>query len=628
MRLVLAAIVLVTGLTAILSIDDLPQGYNLHVGDVATQQIRAPRATTYTSEVLTEEARQAARDKVVPQYDYRAETAAVLARTQLEALATDIAPIDAAFKEDVTAPQRKVRLQYVLPRLSAEARQILQALARDRWSVVAADATRVLGLVQRGELRDTNLESERRNLGERFGAQLTDDERRLGVGLVSPLLKANSSFSETLTQQEMAAAENAIEPIQVKIARNQAIVEAGQTIGDAEYEALQEANVLEPRLDIARLGGWFLLAALLVVLYLAWLWRYRQELWHRTRVLFLLGLVLLVTALVYKLTAGRLTLPFFVPGMGAAVLVAVLLGSGPAMVMSIFGAIIAGASNDLSLEVASYIFIGSLAGIITVQRGDRIQTFVRTGGAIALANIAVVTTFSLLGTRDITGYLQLLAASLAAGAGSAIAAGGTFQVVGNLFGILTGFQLLELANPSQPLLRRLLLETPGTYHHSLMVGNLAERAAEAIDADPLLARVAAYYHDVGKLGNPLAFIENQAGGENVHDSLGPLESAQLLKSHVTQGIDLAYAARAPQTADRLHPAAPWDRPNQLLLGQGARGGGGAVRRPGDGCGTRGCGWPRRAALPAQRAETADQGGRDPDAERLRRGIGSVARAAR
>ena len=128
----------------------------------------------------------------------------------------------------------------------------------------------------------------------------------------------------------------------------------------------------------------------------------------------------------------------------------------------------------------------------------------------------------------------------------AVVAVGTFAVLGNVFGILTAFQLLELANPSQPLLRRLLMETPGTYHHSIMVGNLAERAAEAIGADPLLTRVAAYYHDVGKLANPLAFIENQAGGDNVHDELDPEASAQILKAHVADGIDIAYRARLPK----------------------------------------------------------------------------------
>jgi putative nucleotidyltransferase with HDIG domain len=123
---------------------------------------------------------------------------------------------------------------------------------------------------------------------------------------------------------------------------------------------------------------------------------------------------------------------------------------------------------------------------------------------------------------------------------------GSFAVLGSVFGLMTVFQLLELANPSQPLLRRLLVETPGTYHHSLMVGNLAERAAEAIGADPLITRVAAYYHDVGKLANPLAFIENQSGGENIHDELEPEDSAQILKQHVADGIDVAYQGKLPK----------------------------------------------------------------------------------
>jgi putative nucleotidyltransferase with HDIG domain len=122
---------------------------------------------------------------------------------------------------------------------------------------------------------------------------------------------------------------------------------------------------------------------------------------------------------------------------------------------------------------------------------------------------------------------------------------GSFAVIGNLFGIMTVFQLLELANPSSRLLRRLLLETPGTYHHSVMVGNLAERAAETIGADPLLARVAAYYHDIGKMKNPLAFIENQAGARNIHDDLSAEVSARIISSHIRDGIDLGYEHGLP-----------------------------------------------------------------------------------
>jgi putative nucleotidyltransferase with HDIG domain len=240
-------------------------------------------------------------------------------------------------------------------------------------------------------------------------------------------------------------------------------------------------------------------------------------------------------------------MPFFLPTAAAGILLAVLLDAGTATVVMAVIALLGGAANGTSLEITAYIFLGGFAGIIAVRRGDRLQSFLQAGIAVAIANALVITTFSLLGERDLTGMAQLWGASGISAAGSAVAAVGSFAVLGNIFGILTVFQLLELANPSQPILRRLLVETPGTYHHSLMVGNLAERAAEEIGADPLLTRVAAYYHDIGKLANPVAFIENQAGGENVHDELEPEASAQILQQHVADGIDLAYKARLPKT---------------------------------------------------------------------------------
>jgi len=210
--------------------------------------------------------------------------------------------------------------------------------------------------------------------------------------------------------------------------------------------------------------------------------------------------------------------------------------------LAVLGAAVVG-----TVEFGTYLFLGGLAGIIVIRRGERLGHFVQAAIVIAIVNLAVVTLFTpLFGERDVTGLFQLWVAAMLCAAGSAVAAFGTFSALGNLFGITTSFQLLELANPSQPLLRRLLLETPGTYHHSLMVGNLGERAAEAIGADPLLTRVGAYYHDIGKLENPLAYIENQGGTENIHDELTPEQSVALVKSHVASGIDLAYRFKLPK----------------------------------------------------------------------------------
>jgi putative nucleotidyltransferase with HDIG domain len=358
----------------------------------------------------------------------------------------------------------------------------------------------------------------------------------------------NSSFSQDATDKARDKAADDVQPVMVTIQSDQVIVHGGDVVTPSVYEALQQFGLTEGRPDFARLAGWFVLSILLVALLLAWVWRFRPEVWHRNNVLLLVGLLIVVATFALKLSAGRSILPFFVPTAAVGMLLAILLDAGAATIVMAMLAVVAGATNGATLELAAYVFLGGLAGIVSIRRGDRLHVFVEAGISVAIINVLVVLTFSLLGQRtvDIRGAVELVAACLAGAGGSAVAAVGTFAVLGNLFDILTVFQLLELANPSQPLLRRLLMETPGTYHHSIMVGNLAERAAESIGADPLLARVAAYYHDIGKLANPLAFIENQAGAENVHDQLTPEESAQILKQHVADGIDIAYKNHLPK----------------------------------------------------------------------------------
>ena len=389
-------------------------------------------------------------------------------------------------------------------------------------------------------------------------------------------------------------------------AQNETIVRKGQRITPVTMEAIEEFGLTEARPDVARLGGWFLLSVLVVAVLLGWIWRFRRLLWHRTNALVLIGLIVVGTTLLLKLTAGRPSLPFILPTAAAGMLLAILLDAGVATIVMAMLALLGGAVNGPSgsLELTAYIFLGGMAGIVGIRRGDRFQVFIQAGLMVAIVNVLVVATYGFLGLHDARGVIELMGASLLSAAGSAVAAVGTFAVLGSVFGILTVFQLLELANPSQPLLRRLLVETPGTYHHSLMVGNLAERAAEAIGADPLLTRVAAYYHDIGKLSNPLAFIENQAGGENVHDQLDPETSAQILKQHTADGIDIAYRAQAAEEPHRVHPAAPRDGDHELLLRPGEGQGGRAVRWPADDRGRPGRGNRRSPQFPPLRPEAA------------------------
>jgi putative nucleotidyltransferase with HDIG domain len=201
--------------------------------------------------------------------------------------------------------------------------------------------------------------------------------------------------------------------------------------------------------------------------------------------------------------------------------------------------------NPNGLEMAVFVLTGGMTSLMTIVRAERLNAFLRAGFLLTLSNVAVVVAFGLLDQTDATGIVQRAGAGTVNAFLSVVLAVGSFAMLGNLFGIMTVFQLLELANPSNRLLRRLLLETPGTYHHAVMVGNLAERAAETIGADPLLVRVAAYYHDIGKMKNPLAFIENQAGARNIHDDLDAETSARIIAAHVRDGIDLGYENGLP-----------------------------------------------------------------------------------
>jgi cyclic-di-AMP phosphodiesterase PgpH len=544
-RLLVAFGGLVLAMTLILGLDLTP-GLALKAGEVASSDVVAPRALNFTNDLLTAQARQAARDNVDPQYDYTTEGAIAVAAEQLSAFTRRVAPLDAAFASGTSAEERAGLLDGVLPGLSDHARSTLQNLEPRRWAAVRAEAARVLDITERNELRDSDVATARLRLSAQMAGGLSDDERALAAELIGPLLVPNSSFSEVLTEQAKDKAEAAVPPVVEEIAQGEVIVRAGNKVNDVDIARVHALGLDVQRLDVAALGGWFLLCGLLVAMVSAWLRLFRPAYWHRNNVVVLIWLLVGFATFAVQITAGRPALPFILPMASVGLLVTVLLDAETAILVAAAVAVIAGAVNGPSLELGTYVMLGNVAGILAIRRGDRLQNFIQASAAIFVVQAVVVTAFSLLGERDLTGVVQLIGAAALSAGGAAVATVGSFAVLGNVFGLMTVFQLLELANPSQTLLRRLLVETPGTYHHSLMVGNLAERAAEAIGADPLITRVAAYYHDIGKLTNPLAFIENQSGGENIHDELEPDESAQILKQHVADGIDIAYASKLPK----------------------------------------------------------------------------------
>src|SRR5690625_2108495 len=201
----------------------------------------------------------------------------------------------------------------------------------------------------------------------------------------------------------------------------------------------------------------------------------------------------------------------------------------------------------MSQDTGKYIAVGLVSGFSGVfsvsrisQRGDLTRAGFIVGGTTALAMVGFGLAF---GDRFMVTHAFL---GLINGIVSAIGAIGLLPYLESLFGITSAIRLLELSNPNQPLLRRLLIEAPGTYHHSMIVGNLSEAAAEATGGDSLLVRVGSYYHDIGKIKRPYFFVENQFNGSNPHDKYSPHLSTLIITAHVRDGVDLAQEYGLPE----------------------------------------------------------------------------------
>ncbi|MEZ4504109.1 MAG: HDIG domain-containing protein, partial [Dehalococcoidia bacterium] len=209
------------------------------------------------------------------------------------------------------------------------------------------------------------------------------------------------------------------------------------------------------------------------------------------------------------------------------------------------------------LELARLVLViaaSSLSGLLFAVRADRLQRYLVAGLATAAAaEVALVSMWLLDADRRPVDLLWMSGASLAGGLLAATIAVGTFILLSRPFGIVTRVELMELSQLSHPLLRRLQDEAPGTFQHSVLVGNLAERAADRIGADPLLTRVGAYYHDIGKLVAPAFFVENAPPGESPHEGLDPLQSTRVIHQHVTAGVEIARKEGIPAAVVQFIP---------------------------------------------------------------------------
>ena len=385
------------------------------------------------------------------------------------------------------------------------------------------------------------LKSIRADLSKLYSVQLTG----LVTEAVRVCLRPNMLIDEEITETNRDKAREAVQP--VLYVKDQVIVSEGEIVTLAQYTMISSMGILSDNsFDLHMLGGVALLVLLILLSLCAYLRQFNPDILNNPKMMLLLCLIMLLQVSWSLLM--RLVNPYLMPVSLGLLLVSLLLDVRLAIFVNMVLALL---TSPLSATASGMFTIASMTilaspVIATLLSHKVVRTTTLLGGVIVAAiNFLITLAFGLFNSAELQAVVINALWAAAGGAASAILCIAFQPLLEWLFNLATASKLIELSNPNQPLLRRLLLEASGTYHHSIIVANLAEAGCTAIGANGLLARVGAYYHDIGKLKRPMYFKENQMG-DNPHDRTDPRVSTAILTAHTRDGAQLAQKARIPE----------------------------------------------------------------------------------
>lgn len=379
--------------------------------------------------------------------------------------------------------------------------------------------------------------------------------------LVSRLLVPNVTLNKSETESRQQAARASVKPLLYKVKKGELLFRSGDRVAHEDRPILEALSKYQKKgLALRVLTGLLILVASILSIFYLDILRYRSPVTRDLSKLLLLGILLTGTIAVSKFsyflmtafadkfpTVDPASIVYAIPVTAGAMLCTVLFDTHMGLIFSFVMSLLMGIVVPEEPLYPLYAFIGSVVAVFSVITCHRRTQLLRAGLAVSLVNMIIVAAINLFegSPLNLKAVFDLL---FSAGGGllSGLIVSGFLPGLEALFTITTDIRLLELLDLNHPLLRRLSVQAPGTYYHSMMVSNLAEAATEAVGQNPLLARVCCYYHDIGKLLKPDYYIENQMGHINRHDKLSPQLSSLVVASHVKEGLDLAREYKLPQ----------------------------------------------------------------------------------
>ncbi|TGY43321.1 HDIG domain-containing protein [Clostridium sartagoforme] len=542
--LIYIAVFLMTYLLLLTSI--APKKHNLSVGDIAPVDIKAPIDTI--DEMATQEKVQEAIAKAKEDKQY-----SVKSEVKTQAIENVNKLFSKILSEISSSKEAKDKLTEVKKveafKLSDDEYNTLLALSASQVSDVQTIAVNTLEEVYAKNIEDNNYEAlqNARNIAleELQSNNLDMALEDCLTTIVYSQIKPNFFIDTEKTEEKIKEAEKSVQKEIIK--KNQIIVKEGEPVTERQIEILEELGLLSNGITKSNVSSFLALAvlvALILFIQFSYIYKERSDVFKSTK---LITLISSINIIVLGLSMGlNIISPYIIPVVCGAILMTILIDYRISLVTNllnlIFISIIVGFNPSIILLSILSIILGSTAVKKVQQRNDIIYST----GYIAVIIGVLALTIGMISSNNLkenfiqTGY-TLIGVVL-----SGILAVGLLPFFESIFDVVTNIKLLELSNPNQPLMKKLIMEAPGTYHHSMMVANLAEAAAELVGGNPVIARVGAYYHDIGKTKRPYFFGENQIARDNPHDKITPNLSTLIILSHTKDGLEMAKEQKIPK----------------------------------------------------------------------------------
>jgi len=362
----------------------------------------------------------------------------------------------------------------------------------------------------------------------------------IATSLLLPSLFLNEEDTEKRRQEAIASVDDVTRTIQ----KGQIIIRKGEVATSEDIAILNALGLKNPKINFSNIIGMIMITAICLLVVFLYLSYFYPDIYENVNKLILLGIISIFVVLLAKIASQASG--YLMPIASASMLIAISLSPNIAILLTAILSLLIGFIPGGGLNYILVSVISGIVAIYSIRKATQRSSLTRAGLIIAGVNII---TISALGLINNEGYYLILQNNLWGvlnGFLAVILTIGILPFLESYFDITTSFKLMELSNPNQPLLKKMILEAPGTYHHSIVVGNLSETAAEEIGGNGLLARVGAIYHDIGKIKRPYFFTENQEAYKNIHDEMEPSLSALVIASHVKEGIELAKKNKLPK----------------------------------------------------------------------------------